>query len=62
VTDASILVVDDDPTIRKLLIRRLELDGYSVTAAGGGVEAIRRWTGTRCSSVSVRRSGCVTSR
>lgn len=40
-TDASILVVDDDPTIRKLLIRRLELDGYSVTAAGGGVEAIR---------------------
>jgi DNA-binding response OmpR family regulator len=40
VTDASILVVDDDPMIRKLLVRRLELDGYAVTAAGSGEEAM----------------------
>ncbi|HYF24639.1 MAG TPA: response regulator [Baekduia sp.] len=39
-SDASILVVDDDPIVRRLLVRRLELDGYAVTAAAGGTEAL----------------------
>jgi two-component system cell cycle response regulator len=37
---ATVLVVDDDPLVRKLLTRRLELDDYTVKAAAGGAEAL----------------------
>jgi len=37
----KILLVDDEPTIRNLCQRILELGGYAVMAAGGGEEALR---------------------
>jgi response regulator RpfG family c-di-GMP phosphodiesterase len=37
---ASVLVVDDDAIVRKMLTRRLELDDYRVVAADGGVAAL----------------------
>jgi len=39
---ANILVVDDDPSIRKVLTAILEEKGYTVETAGNGREAIRR--------------------
>lgn len=38
----SILVVDDDPKIRRLLGRYLTVDGYEVLFAGDGQEALRQ--------------------
>jgi class 3 adenylate cyclase len=38
---ASILIADDDPLSRKLLIRLLEQDGHHVRAAENGSEALR---------------------
>ena len=35
-----ILIVDDEPSIRKVLGAHLRRDGYDVTAAASGVEAI----------------------
>jgi CheY-like chemotaxis protein len=35
-----ILVVDDDPDIRTVLVDLLQLNGYSVCAAGNGAEAL----------------------
>jgi CheY-like chemotaxis protein len=40
--EKKILVIEDDPQMRKLLIRMLELDGYAVLAASNGVEGL--WT------------------
>jgi CheY-like chemotaxis protein len=37
---ASILVVDDDPTLRSLLVETLDAVGYRVSAASDGVEAL----------------------
>jgi signal transduction histidine kinase/CheY-like chemotaxis protein len=37
---ATVLVVDDDPSVRGLLARTLENEGYRVIAAGNGVEAL----------------------
>ena len=37
----SVLVVDDDPSIRDAVGRALRLDGYSVTTAGDGLGALR---------------------
>lgn len=37
----TILVVDDDPVVRKLLEKRLKNAGYTVTAASDGFEAAR---------------------
>src|SRR5207253_10002391 len=37
----SVLVVDDDPSIRDAVGRALRLDGYSVTLAGDGLGALR---------------------
>ncbi len=44
---AAILLVDDDEAIRNLLVRILERDGYSVTMACHGGEAIRHLTSMR---------------
>ncbi len=41
----SILVVDDEPRIRSLLRAYLEADGFSVTEAGTGGDAVRLATG-----------------
>ncbi len=38
----SILLVDDDPAIRSLLIKLLERDGYKVEAASDGAQALRK--------------------
>lgn len=36
----TVLVVDDDPSVRNLLARTFENEGYRVIAAGNGVEAL----------------------
>ena len=41
-TQASILVVDDDPLNRKLLVRLLEQEGHRVETAANGREALER--------------------
>ena len=38
----TILVVDDDPDIRRMLRRMLESDGYHVVEAADGLEALGR--------------------
>ena len=40
VTDKNILVVDDDPNIRKLIRQEVEEAGYSVIEASDGAEAL----------------------
>ena len=37
-----VLVVDDDPSIRTLVVRALQRNGFSVEAAKDGVEALSR--------------------
>jgi two-component system cell cycle sensor histidine kinase/response regulator CckA len=37
---ATILVVDDEVSLRKLLVRQLRSDGYNVLEAGYGAEAL----------------------
>jgi two-component system, OmpR family, response regulator MprA len=44
VSDAHILVVDDDESIRSALQRGLVLEGYSVAVAASGAEAFQRAT------------------
>jgi PAS domain S-box-containing protein len=44
-TDAHILVVDDDPTNRDLLGRRLVRSGYTISFAASGPEALERLAG-----------------
>jgi DNA-binding response OmpR family regulator len=36
----KVLVVDDDPSVRKLLNQTLEMEGYSVATAADGEEAL----------------------
>jgi CheY-like chemotaxis protein len=38
----TILVVDDDPVIQKLLSVNFEMEGYRVVTAGDGVEGLER--------------------
>lgn len=40
----KILIVDDDPNIQRLLAYALKQEGYSVIAAGDGVEGFRLWS------------------
>ena len=37
----TILVADDDPVIRKLFEKRLQMEGYEVSVAADGAEAAR---------------------
>jgi CheY-like chemotaxis protein len=39
--DATILVVDDDPSIRDVVSGLLEMEGYDVITASNGLEALR---------------------
>lgn len=39
--ETDVLVVDDDPAITTALARGLELEGFRVATAGGGLEALR---------------------
>ena len=39
----TVLVVDDEPLIRKMVALVLEQNGFRVLIAGGGPEAIRIW-------------------
>ena len=40
--DSTILVVDDDPVIQKLLEVNFSIEGYAVEVAGDGVEAVEK--------------------
>ncbi|HEV3026751.1 MAG TPA: response regulator [Planctomycetota bacterium] len=40
-----ILVVDDDPTIRNILVQVLKLQGYEVESASNGAEALEHCSG-----------------
>jgi DNA-binding response OmpR family regulator len=42
VTDGTVLVVDDDPVIVKLLQVNFEMEGYRVLTATDGEQAVRR--------------------
>jgi len=44
-TASRILVVDDDPTIRNILVQVLKLQGYDVEAASNGADALGHCTG-----------------
>jgi CheY-like chemotaxis protein len=41
VTQATVLVVDDEPAIREMLGLVLEMEGFHVVTAGDGVDALR---------------------
>jgi len=43
----TILVVDDEPSIRKYLRTLLEVEGYAIEAVGSGKEALERLSGGR---------------
>src|SRR5260221_3493949 len=40
--EATVLVVDDDPVIQKLLQVNFEMEGYTVLTAGDGEEGLER--------------------
>lgn len=44
---ASILIVDDDQQIRKLLVRLLEKEGHQVGVASNGIEAVKQYSGNQ---------------
>jgi two-component system, OmpR family, response regulator MprA len=46
-TGAAVLVVDDDPQLRAALGRALELDGYAVSTASNGAQALEAVSSAR---------------
>src|SRR5438132_8978796 len=40
VPDTSVLIVDDDPVVRRMLQLTFESEGFAVTTAADGVEAL----------------------
>lgn len=44
---ATVLVVDDDPVIQRLLSVNFEMEGYAVIVAGTGLEGIEMARGSR---------------
>ena len=47
-TVARILIADDDPVARELLVEVLQTEGYEAIAASGGAEAVRLAQAVRC--------------
>ena len=45
--NATVLVVDDEPTVREFLVDTLELLGYTTFAASSGPEALRIYNGNK---------------
>jgi CheY-like chemotaxis protein len=41
IADRSLLVVDDDPAVRQMLVQILQQEGYTVKTASSGREALR---------------------
>jgi len=39
-SDITVLVVEDDETLREALVTRLEMEGFRLISAGGGKEAL----------------------
>jgi len=39
--EITVLVVDDDLSLRNVLVMNLELEGFSVLSASGGIEALK---------------------
>ncbi|HEY3861173.1 MAG TPA: ATP-binding protein [Verrucomicrobiae bacterium] len=44
----TILVVDDEPDLRELVVQVLESGGYKVLSAGSGTEALEKWAKRPC--------------
>jgi CheY-like chemotaxis protein len=45
--DETILVVEDEPDLRDLIVQVLEDRGYTVVGAGSGKQALQRWAERR---------------
>ena len=50
---ASVLVVDDDATVRELMQRHLERSGFRVITAADGIEALRRARESRPAAITL---------
>src|SRR5690606_5616864 len=50
---AAVLVVDDDPTVRELMQRYLEKEGFEVLTAANGVEALARAREVRPAAITL---------
>ena len=44
---SRILIIDDDPDIRRLIKAALERDRHDIIEAGSGAEGLRRWRESR---------------
>ena len=49
----SVLVIDDDPTVRELMMRYLERQGFVVETATGGIEGIARAREVRPAAITL---------
>jgi adenylate cyclase len=49
----TVLVVDDDPTVRALMERYLTREGFAVATASGGVEALQRVRAIRPAAITL---------
>jgi len=52
-TSGAILVVDDDPTVRELMQRYLEKEGFEVVTAANGLEALARARESRPAAITL---------
>jgi DNA-binding response OmpR family regulator len=41
--EATVLIVDDEPLVREILARYLSREGFSVSTASDGLQALERW-------------------
>ena len=53
----TILVVDDEPTLREMLVETLEADGFRVVEAADGREALTRFRADRPDLVGRQETG-----
>jgi CheY-like chemotaxis protein len=49
----TVLVIDDDPTVRDLMERFLVKEGFSVITAGGGIDGLRRAREARPAAITL---------